>query len=152
MKEKDTKSHAFKSPNPSMSRVCLVLSAIVFTAILMARHHRDQIFEPNVPVENYGFWWAKMIGAFAGSGLLIIHGILRCGRYKEKHGGDFYRASPACAGAVGVCAMLLYNIVFCGQDFPQYFWAYQAEMWFWVCYWAEWWTAPLGCIMEDWGC
>ncbi|KAK7946854.1 uncharacterized protein PG986_011175 [Apiospora aurea] len=117
---------AFKSPDPGISRFCLGMAAIAFTAILMARHRRDQTFEPRVPKEEYAFFWAKLLGAFAQAALLVIHGDLlpfepfgRWVRYEQKHGGNFYRASPLCAGVVGVCAVLLYNVVFGGQDFPQ---------------------------------
>ncbi|KAK8071185.1 hypothetical protein PG997_011388 [Apiospora hydei] len=70
------KHRTFTSPWPGMSRFCLGMAAIAFTSILMARHHRDQTFEPRVSVGEYAFFWAKLIGAFAQAALLVIHGDL----------------------------------------------------------------------------
>lgn len=139
--------HVVKSSDPETSQACIIaLAAIELTAVIAAHHFREQLFS-----EYGGFFWAKMIGLLTSLVLVNNHQHLRAVSYNKEHYGTFYRALPFFYGVVAVCAMAIFSTVFWTQ-FPPYLFAYQAEMWFWIDYWVEWWTAILGDVLAGCGC
>ncbi|KAK7973094.1 hypothetical protein PG996_007324 [Apiospora saccharicola] len=140
--------HAVKSPAPSTSQACLGLAAVELTALVIARHYREQ------PAAGFfgAFFWAKFIGVVTSLILLLAHGYLRYDSYDKEHHGKFHRALPLCSGLVTVCAMTIFNTLFWSEGFSTCLLAYQAEMWFWIGYWVEWWTALLGDALVEFGC
>ncbi|KAK7917345.1 hypothetical protein PG985_010953 [Apiospora marii] len=136
-----------RSPEPRISHFCLGMATMNLTALVMACHYREQ------PIAEYGgFFWAKLVGIATSLILLAVHANLRFSSYDEEHHGIFHRAMPFCSGLVAVCAMTILNTLLWPEGFPTYLLAYQAEMWFWIGYWSEWWTAILGDVLAGFGC
>ncbi|KAK8055611.1 hypothetical protein PG993_000838 [Apiospora rasikravindrae] len=116
-----------QSPNPTRSRLCLLLAIIVYTGLFVAWCCRKAAVESPGSDENIKFWAMVLVNYCNSAVLLCGHLEMRFdtqpkksdphwthnrpGGYNDERYEDFYRAACTSAGIITTCAMALYCVV-----------------------------------------
>ena len=138
-----------RSPAPLHSRRILMGAIGQFAACLLSHSYNH-----SYPGDwfGYGLSTGTLLFSFALEG---DHRALRR-RYNKSNNTDLrksYQATPCDVGFLSVCAWVIFSSATGCRAFPTILdWIVQAQIWFWMGYWVEWWTRGLANVLAFFGC